>query len=118
MTNDQALTEITRVGTGMANILFNVSQNEALPIDVRESMKDQQRQWDAARAALQSTADTPPPSTLVSGPQRRAKYEKVLSGIIDEYEQRRDVLVADPEAKARFLILRSFELATATEDGR
>lgn len=67
MTKDQALTEIIRVGAGMANILFNVSQNEALPIDVRESMKDQQRQWDAARSALQSAADTPPPQTHAVG---------------------------------------------------
>lgn len=69
----------------------------------------------ALTAALQSAADTPAPEPNVSGPQRRDNYEKALSGIIDEYEQRRDVLVADPDAKARFLILRSFELATATE---
>ncbi len=59
-------------------------------------------------------ADTPPsPYAHGSSPQRRDNYEKALSGIIDEYEQRRDVLVSDPEAKARFLILRSFELVTA-----
>lgn len=46
------MTEAIRVGAGMANILFNLSQNEALPADVREAMKDQQRQWNSARAAL------------------------------------------------------------------
>lgn len=63
------------------------------------------------------TAITPAPQTR-SGPELRAGFEKDLTRIIDEWEERREVCLADPEAKARFLILRSFELVTAAEEGR
>lgn len=69
---------------------------------------------------LQLAGKFPSPETRLSGAARRAQYEKDLTRIIDEWEQRREVCLADPEAKARFLILRSFDLslATAAEDGR
>lgn len=66
--------------------------------------------------AYQAVTD-PAPKTR-SGPELRAGFEKDLTRIIDEWEERREVCLADPEAKARFLILRSFELVTAAEEGR
>lgn len=60
MSNTPELNKLKRVGAGMANSMYNLAHNEALPADMRQSLKDQQREWDAAIAALQSAADTPP----------------------------------------------------------
>lgn len=60
---------------------------------------------------VRQIAKSPSPETRLSGAALRAQYEKDLTRIIDEWEQRREVCLADPEARARFLILRSFDLA-------
>ena len=54
---------------------------------------------------------TPAPAQHLRGSALRAHYERELTRILAEWEERRDVLLSDEEAKGRFLILRSFELA-------
>ena len=56
-------------------------------------------------------AAPPSPQSNLRGSALRAHYERELTRILAEWEERRDVLLSDEEAKGRFLILRSFELA-------
>jgi hypothetical protein len=58
-------------------------------------------------------AAPPPPQPQTAGTPV-ANFEMKLTKIIDEYEQRREAILEDLEAKARFVLLRAFELALST----
>lgn len=62
------------------------------------------------------TRSTPSPQSNLRGSALRAHYERELTRILAEWEERRDVLLSDEEAKGRFLILRSFELAAEGQE--
>ena len=80
MSKTQELDRLKRIGAGMANSMFNLAHNDALPADIRQSLKYQQREWDTAIAALQSAAETPASSSHLAGAPRWRVFEDVSHG--------------------------------------
>lgn len=100
MSKTPELDRLKRIGAGMANSMFNLAHNEALPADIRQSLKDQQREWDAAIAALQSAADTPAPSAeRVRHKKRGSEYEVIGVGRMQTEDWSEEVLGADEDGR-------------------
>ncbi len=69
VTKDAAFDALECAGRGMANLCFNLSQQDYIPASLRMSMKKAQGEWDAALRALLDLQreGTPPPSTHLEG---------------------------------------------------